>query len=105
MWQKPEQLNLVLQSLHERLSSGLQQSHSINFKIERKKKHVDDLVERISSYEGPDKVTKCILETNFDRWMAHPRAFWEEVRDDTTPGLLPEIEIVQMYIRACGDDP
>lgn len=87
------------------LSAGLQHSPWINFRIERKKKHVDNLVERIDSYEGPDKVTKHLLETSFDRWLGNPPAFWEEIREHTTRGLSAEAEIVQTYVRACGDDP
>ena len=82
----------------------MQQSSSIRFKIERKKKHVDEFVERIRSYEGPYQATKRIPGTNYDRWMAHPRAFWDEMSESTSHGFLLETEIVQMYVRARGKD-
>ncbi|KAK4551646.1 hypothetical protein LTR86_011020 [Recurvomyces mirabilis] len=100
----PEELNIVLQALHQRLSSGLQQSSSIDFKLQRKVNHADGLVERLQSFTGPDKETRSILATNFDRWTHNTQGFWNTLDEHTNIGLSAEAQVVQTYIRARGDD-
>lgn len=101
---RPDEVNVVLQKLHLRLTNDLQQSSSIDFRIKRKAKLVDCLMERIRSYEGPDKETREILDINFSHWMSHPQSFWNTVNEHPSPNLLAEAQVVQKYVRAHGDD-
>ena len=94
----------MLQALHQRLSSGLQQSPSIDFALKRKSNHADRLVERLQSITGPDKETRNILATNVDRWTQNTRDFWDKLDEHTNTDLSAEAQVVQLYIRARGDD-
>lgn len=101
-YQRPDEINLVLEALHLRLSDC--PSQSISFEVRHKKKQVDMTIERIRSYSGPDLETKRVLSDNATQWTLRPHLFWNTRNEQCDLALVAEAHIVRAYVQAHGDD-
>lgn len=102
--QEPEEIAYVLEVVHGKLLTDARLSNAIKFEIKPKRQQTYQLLDRIGSYQGPDKETLAVLDNNSPSWILQPWLFWASSTDDVVSDLDAQVQVVRAYVRAKGDD-
>ncbi|KAK3617358.1 hypothetical protein LTR22_026761 [Elasticomyces elasticus] len=96
-------LKKILETLHNLQRTQPDRFEGLGYKIQKRGYREDARVKNFFSYDGPDEITRKLLDGCADSWAQSPQSFWQgstvTMQDDVSPARL-----VELYINTQCDD-
>lgn len=100
-WQKQvrDRLEIVLHGLFEHQNERPVVFVSSGYKIKPKNANENARIQRLLTFEGPDRETLELLSSKAEQWLENPSSFWNQETVNENYQFRPEVHLVHVFRR------